>query len=225
MEGGGDFFTEKAKTWDKIEWAKERAQRTTELVVRELGGGEKAKEAKVLDFGCGTGSLCLSLAEKVGSVVGVDAAEGMVSEFEKKLDQLKSVDNVVAEWATISSFSAREAEQGRYDVVLSVFTFHHVEDRKAVLQEVRRLLKPNGYALIVDLLETPNSMLFHSSHAHKHGGVHKSGGFSAAELTDLFQAAGYPIVSTETLFDFQKPVEPDNSSQTFSVIAAVGRTM
>jgi ubiquinone/menaquinone biosynthesis C-methylase UbiE len=131
----------------------------------------------VLDVGCGTGSLTLMAAERLGpgskltaagipevagirellsgknnKVAGIDASPEMIDQARKKASKRRrAVDFRVA---PIEQLPFADAE---FDVVLSSLMLHHLpEDLKEQgLAEVRRVLKPGGRLIAVDILGFP----------------------------------------------------------------------
>jgi demethylmenaquinone methyltransferase/2-methoxy-6-polyprenyl-1,4-benzoquinol methylase/phosphoethanolamine N-methyltransferase len=109
----------------------------------------------VLDVGCGTGTLTLMAAEQAGvdaRVAGIDASPEMIEQARKKGSKKKrEVDFRVA---PIEKLPYGDAE---FDVVLSSLMLHHLpDDLKAQgLAEVRRVLKPGGRLVVLDLLGFP----------------------------------------------------------------------
>lgn len=112
---------------------------------------------KVLDVGCGTGTLTIKIAEKLpqegSSVVGLDAAPKMLDVARRKAGALRNV-----------RFEAGVAENlpyddGYFDCAISTFFFHHVNFRlkKKSLEEMSRVLKEGGKAVIVDV-DTPTNL-------------------------------------------------------------------
>ena len=105
----------------------------------------------ILDIGCGTGKLIFA-AEKVvglgGTAVGLDVEPGMI-------EQAKANAAKVNSRATFGVASITEIPypDSSFDVVSSSLVYHHLNQVQKVagLQEVARVLKPNGRFLIVDL--------------------------------------------------------------------------
>jgi ubiquinone/menaquinone biosynthesis C-methylase UbiE len=104
----------------------------------------------VLDVGCGTGSLTLRIAERMppgdAQVVGIDAAERMIAVARRKAG------------AARVRFEAALAEDlpfppASFDRVVCSFFFHHLDARlKArAIDEMHRVLRPNGRAVILDV--------------------------------------------------------------------------
>jgi ubiquinone/menaquinone biosynthesis C-methylase UbiE len=124
-------------------------QRCGGLVLEQL---DLQKSHRVLDVGCGTGSLTRKIAgvldgQAGGHVDGVDAAERMLDVARRKTPEGMPV-----------RFEAALAEELPYpdhtfDRAVSTFFFHHIEfDLKVrALTEMWRTLKPGGVAVVVDV--------------------------------------------------------------------------
>ncbi len=98
-------------------------------------------DERVLDLGCGDGSLTRQLAERVprGSVLGIDAAAEMLEAARDKCGP-----NMAVQHFDISDLGFESA----FDVVFSNASLHWVHDHAAVLQNVHRAIKPGGILLV-----------------------------------------------------------------------------
>jgi demethylmenaquinone methyltransferase/2-methoxy-6-polyprenyl-1,4-benzoquinol methylase/phosphoethanolamine N-methyltransferase len=120
--------------------------RKTTVRVAQLQAGEA-----VLDVGCGTGDLTLRAARRVGvegRAVGIDASPEMIAVSRRKAAKKGAkVDFRVA------PIEALPFDDGEFDVVLSSYMLHHLPDdlKDQGLAEVRRVLKPGGRFVAVDL--------------------------------------------------------------------------
>ena len=123
----------------------ERRLREITLDLVSLQPGEK-----VLDVGCGTGSLAIAACGRVGAsttVAGIDPSPEMVARARKKA--ARAGVNTRFELAAIESLPFADAE---FDVVLSSLMIHHLPRklRPSAFAEVYRVLKPGGRFLAVD---------------------------------------------------------------------------
>lgn len=110
----------------------------------------KAGEA-VLDVGCGTGDLTLRAARRVGAdgrAAGIDASPDMIKIAGRKAAKRgRDIDYRVAPIEDLPF------QDGEFDAALSSFMIHHLPDDLKVrgLAEVRRVLRPGGRLVAVDL--------------------------------------------------------------------------
>jgi len=104
----------------------------------------------ILDVACGGGDFLHLIHTKVPNVnlFGTDVAPGMVGEAMKKLG-----DN-----AKISESRAIQQpfSDNTFDVVTIMMAFHHFQDKKETLIEIKRILKPNGVLMIFDVVARYN---------------------------------------------------------------------
>ncbi len=117
---------------------------------RILDAARLAPGGRVLDVGCGTGTLALLAAESVGSngrVDGIDPSPEMIARARSKAD--RSEQSVHFQEAGIESLPFRDRS---FDVVLSSLMFHHLDSslQEAGLREILRVLAPGGRLTIID---------------------------------------------------------------------------
>ena len=98
---------------------------------------------RVLDFGCGPGSISVGLAQAVspgGELHCLDMEESQV-ELVRALAAAQGLENVRFHVADVTDLPV---EDGFFDVVHGHDVVAHVPDTRAVMAEVRRTLKPGG---------------------------------------------------------------------------------
>ncbi len=105
---------------------------------------------RVLDVGCGTGTLAVAAAEVVGTegrVHGIDPAPEMIARARAKA--AKAAAAVEFEVGVVEALAFPDQSM---DVVLSTLMFHHLPDplKPVGLVEIRRVLAPGGRLLLVD---------------------------------------------------------------------------
>jgi ubiquinone/menaquinone biosynthesis C-methylase UbiE len=127
--------------------------------------------ATVLDVGCGTGTLAIAAKRRVGAsgaVHGVDASPEMLARAAKKARKA-GVDATFMQGAA----QALPFPDAHFDTVLSTLMLHHLP-RKARQQcavEMRRVLKPEGRALVVDFGAPAHTGRSFLRRFHRHGHV------------------------------------------------------
>lgn len=97
----------------------------------------------VLDIGCGTGSLALRLAPSAGEVHGLDISSEMIRIAREKAQNEGSENTTFHVGKFDESFTT--FEEGSLDGVCAYSILHLVEDRRAAMEQIFRLLKPGGF--------------------------------------------------------------------------------
>ena len=161
---------------------RERAMRERMLDLARVTPGEK-----VLDVGCGTGTLAIAAKRRVGdagTVDGIDASVKMIERARKKAKRAR-VDAVFR----VALAESTPFETSRFDLVLSTVMLHHLprDTRAQAIQEMRRVIKPDGRVLIVDFGKQTTEHRGLMAHFHRHGRV------SMADLTALVEKASLNV--------------------------------
>ena len=102
---------------------------------------------RVLDLGCGTGTLALLVEEAGAKVVGLDADSQALAIAQVKARREGRELRLVRALATAAPFPA-----GTFDRVVSSLVFHHLttDEKRAALAQARRLLAPGGELHVAD---------------------------------------------------------------------------
>ena len=138
------------RAYDWQAWAltlgRERKFRRLTLDLAELHSGDA-----VLDVGCGTGTLLIEAAKRVGpsgSVHGLDRSPEMLAHARCKAAK-QSVTAIFAE----GSADHLPFPDASFVVVLCTLMLHHLPApmQAAAIVEMRRVLRPGGRIVIVDL--------------------------------------------------------------------------
>jgi ubiquinone/menaquinone biosynthesis C-methylase UbiE len=111
----------------------------------------------VLDFGCGPGSYTIPAAQIVGErgkVYALDIQPLAIKAVEKKARKKK-----LANITTILSDRDTGLPDESVDVVLLYDTIHGIKGKPALLKELYRVLKRDGFLLVTDHHLKANEML------------------------------------------------------------------
>jgi SAM-dependent methyltransferase len=108
---------------------------------------------RILDAGCGAGSLVSALRDRGAIVTGFDKSAGMLELARRRLGD--DADLRVAELGSPLPFP-----DGTFDDVTASVVLHYLEDWGPALAEIRRVLKPGG-RLIVSVNHPFSENLWH----------------------------------------------------------------
>ena len=101
-----------------------------------------AADLKVLDAACGEGYGAYLLAGSAAEVVGVDLSEVAVAHA---ISRYSAAENLYFEVADVTQLDFSE---NTFDLIVSFETLEHLEAQEQMLDEFRRVLKPNGKLVI-----------------------------------------------------------------------------
>ena len=165
------------------EW-QELRQKTANLAC--LQNGEQ-----ILDVGCGTGTLALEVARRVGQ-------EGRVSGIDPGDQQIARARAKAARSALPIAFQVGVIEQipfpdQTFDVVFSTLMMHHLPAplKRQGLAEIVRVLKPGGQVIIADFIRKQErqgrAARFHAggSSIHDLATLLTDAGFERLEMTEM----------------------------------------
>ncbi len=160
-----------------LEWDRHRAELFGADLDRWILPAVLPPNAVVADLGCGTGKLAEAIAPFAHQLVGVDASEAMIQSAQ---DRLQRFDNVDLRHAELESIPLQTES---VDLALLVLVLHYVAKPQAVLDEARRILRPSGRLIIVEMQP-------HDNEAYRQSMGHQWLGFEESQLSDWLAAAG-----------------------------------
>lgn len=105
-------------------------------------------QAKVLDMGCGAGHASFTAAGQVAEVTAYDLSSQML-EVVAAAAKEKGFSNIVTQQGYAETLPFADAS---FDVVISRYSAHHWHDVGQALREVKRVLKPGGVIIVMDVM-------------------------------------------------------------------------
>jgi ubiquinone/menaquinone biosynthesis C-methylase UbiE len=152
----------------------------------------------VLDVACGPGVLACACAKFALRVTGVDITPAMI-ERAKDLQASEGLENLTWHIGDVRSLPFPD---NTFTVVMSRYAFHHIADPHEVLGEMKRVCKPSGGIVVVDMAAPadPKQALALNEMERLRDPTHVCA-LSASELAELFVRAGlaHPAMTTYRL--------------------------
>jgi len=152
----------------------------------------------LLDIGCNWGRWCIAAAHKGYVPIGIDPSLGAVFAAKRLADQLGVEAYFVVGDARTLPFAA-----GTLDVAFSYSVIQHFsrKDAAAAIQEIGRVLKPNGISLVQLPMAAGVRCLYHQARRRfREGSGFEVRYWSIPSVRDLFSAAVGPTKFTVDCF-------------------------
>lgn len=146
-------------------------------------------QERIVDVGCGTGNLTISLLPRLGErgrVIALDISPEML-----KLARSKCADSRVA-WF-LAAADHIPAEDDFCDRVICFSAWPHFRDSASVIEEIKRVLKPGGSCHILHVIsrESVNSI-----HSEAHPSVTMDILMPVDQVAVQFRSAGFIVEET-----------------------------
>lgn len=145
-----------------------------DLITRVLSYGQDARwKAKLvtlagvrageraLDLACGTGDIAFAVSDRGAVTVGLDITHRMVEIARGRLASLSPGSGTPAQrpWFLTGDMSNLPFRSGAFDVVTTGYGLRNVPDLDAALDEIARVLKPQGRLLSLDFNRPENAVV------------------------------------------------------------------
>ncbi len=198
-----EFWSKIAQKYDEVADL-QIGSRTRSMVREQLN--REGRLGNVVEFGCGTGFYTQALADKADGLTATDLSPGMLAVAKDRIN-VPSV-TFQLEDCQQTSFAAEG-----FDTAFISLVIHFTEPEKT-LAEMRRILKPGGALIIVNLdpkalsgldrLRCVIRVLYYGLTRYRvkpPKQVTLKNVVSSARLCDLLKKFGFELVSMETIRD------------------------
>lgn len=128
----------------KFSWIMDRINREAAII----GDG------RVLEIGCGMGFTSLEFSKRGCSVTATDLTPSAIEITRQHYE----IENAVAEDVRVENVLDLSFDDKSFDAVWANGVLHHTGDARKGIQEIRRVLKPNGRAIISHFYRRPSWM-------------------------------------------------------------------
>jgi ubiquinone/menaquinone biosynthesis C-methylase UbiE len=174
----------------------------------------------LLDVAAGTGHAARSLAPRVRAAVAVDLTPAMLAAGQWAAGE-SGVGNVVFQLGDAAALPFLEES---FDVVVSRFALHHVEDPAAVIAEMARCLRPEGRIALADMVSEEDPALASAQNRlERLRDPSHTRMLKVTELTATLESIGLREISADAR-EIDRPLEPWlDHAQTDPTVAAALR--
>lgn len=182
-EWANAFFAKIADEWDQLR-SLHVDDADIEAAILKLIGVRKVEF--MLDLGTGTGRMLELLAAHYNAAVGIDSSREMLAIARSKLDAAGASQAQVR----LGDITQLQEADASADLVVIHQVLHYFDDPSLVLDEVARVLKPNGEVFVVDFAPHDKEFLRDEQ-------AHRRLGLSEEQMLIWSKAVGLSVVSVE----------------------------
>lgn len=111
---------------------------------------------EIADFGSGSGHYSLAAAKALmstGRVYSIDVNKDLLTKLKNHATK-EGLYNVEVIWGDIEKPNGTKLRDGSIDLVFLSNILFQLEDKEALIKEVKRVLKPGGRVLVVDWMDS-----------------------------------------------------------------------
>ncbi len=200
-------FDSKAAGWDLNPMHMERSKAVAKQIIERI---PLEPWMKALEFGAGTGLTSFLLFDHLGEITMMDNSLEMIKIMKNKIKTAKA-GNLKALFFDLEKNSWSE---GKFDLILTQMTLHHVSDIKDIIQKFCLMLNPGGYIAVADLYSEDGSFHGDDFTGHK--------GFDVEYLSKLLRKKDFTNISHEKCFVINKKLSDDETKE-FDVFLLTAR--
>ena len=187
-----DFFQSYSKRY--IQLYGRKISRQLESALTSLN--KLAKTFSMLDLGCGDGKLIFALYEKgllgnAEEIVGVDISEERIERLKKNLPFVKGV--------VSDALNLKQLADSSFDFVICAQLIEHIDDDRALILGIKRLLKIDGLAYVSSVIKRWwGFYVYFKRGSFRLDPTHVREYSSAEEFADLMTGEGLELMNVKT---------------------------
>ncbi len=187
------------EVWNKIakDWFVKRSK-PFKQITKELQNLSNKKSGKILDIGCGNCRNLLMFAKKKFDCYGVDFSKEMI----KYAKEFCNKNNIKVN-LKVANAERLPFKDNFFDYILFIAVLHHVNNKKKALQELKRVLKDNGLALITVWNRLQLRFIFKPKELYVSWGKHLRYYylFNYFEFKKLLKSLNFKIIKSKGMFN------------------------
>lgn len=153
-------------------------------IVAQLG---IPKGVQVADIGAGTGFYSFAAAQAVGpsgKVFALDVQKDLLERLKTEATQ-RGLGNITTVWVDAEKSNGTRLRDASIHTAIVANVLFQIEDKEGFIQEVKRILAPDGMILVVDWAESFGGV-----------GPHSDQVFNKEAAEQLFTSHGFKVTKT-----------------------------
>jgi len=157
------YLGTKAGEKDMKDHLYKRLNKSRRLTIPWLNSIHPLNNSRILEIGCGTGSLTVALGEQGATIVAIDVVEEHMNVARERCE-LHGIKNV--EFRCVNAADMKNAVSGKFDFVIFFAALEHMTypERLRAIKASYDLIKQGGHVVVVD---TPNRLWYRDFHTSR----------------------------------------------------------
>ena len=209
--------------WDNPETAEETVEVATERLTREVAEKLSSSPGQhILDVGCGSGKPAAQIATSYDvQITGITVSNHQIDVAQAAYDGLIKAGKVNFQFANAMELPFADAT---FDGAYAIESLVHMDDRRAALSHIARVLRPGSRLSIADLVldaECPNPEVI----AKWQELFQVPAVFSGDELKALLHETGFKVIEYTDVRDNIRPIYKYIEKKAPSLDAEVGEQL